>query len=76
MEDELRQWSKEGVTVEDSVETFGVDENQSERKSEKKQVQGEILAHQEELSFPGELHESSGQESVTSGYGASKNVES
>ena len=54
LEDELRQCSKEeGVTMANSVETLGVDlrksqEVGSERKSEKKEVQSEILAYQEE----------------------------
>ena len=49
-ESELSQFNKEeGVTLADSVETLGVDfENKSqeagsERKSEKKKVQGEVL---------------------------------
>ena len=55
LENELHQHSKEeGVTMADSVETFGVDlrkksqEVGSKRKSEKKEVQSEILAYQEE----------------------------
>ena len=56
LEDELRQFSREeGVTMVDSVDSLGVDpENEgqevgSERKSEKKEVQGRILAHQEKI---------------------------
>ena len=51
---ELRQCSKEGgVKMADSVETLGRLENQSqevgsERQSEKKEVQSEILDYQEE----------------------------
>ena len=54
LEDELRQCSKEeGGTMTDSVETLGVDlrtrvKRLSKEKSEKKEVQGDILAHQEE----------------------------
>ena len=50
---ELRQFSKEeGVTLADSVETLGGLENKSqevgsERKNEKKKVQGEVLDDQE-----------------------------
>ena len=39
-------------------------------------MQSEILAHEEEKGFPTELHEGGRQEVVTSGYGASKDVES
>ena len=46
LEDKLRQCSKQqGATMADS-ETLGVDG--SIRKNEKEEVQGEILAHQEE----------------------------
>ena len=51
LEDELRQCSKEeGVTMADSLETLGVDlrtrvKRGSERKSEEKEVQSEILAN-------------------------------
>ena len=52
---ELSQFSKEeGVTLADSVETLGVDlrtrvkEVGSGRKSEKEEVQREVLAYQEE----------------------------
>ena len=41
-------------------------ESGSERKSDKKEVQGESLARQEEKRLPEELHESGGQEAVTS----------
>ena len=58
LESELSQFSKEeGVTLADSVETIGVDFRTrvksfgSERKSEKKKVQGEVLDYQEELKF-------------------------
>ena len=48
LEDELRQCSEEGgVTVADSVETLAENQSQEcgrERKSEKKEVQSEILA--------------------------------
>ena len=64
MEEELRQCGKKGVTVADSLWTLGVDliENQSkvvgsQRKSEKKEVQSEILACTEEKILPEELHE-------------------
>ena len=66
----------------DSVETLGVDLKTRvkrlgvEEKSEKEEVQGEILACQEEQSRPKELHEGGRQEVATSLYGASKNVES
>ena len=63
-EDELRQCSKEeGVTMVDSVETLGVDLRTSvkrlgpKKKSKKEEVQGEILAYQEEQGLPAELHE-------------------
>ena len=54
LEDELRQYSKEGVTMADSVETLAVhltnrsQEVGSERKSKKEEGQGEILAYQQE----------------------------
>ena len=55
LENELSQFSKkEGVTLTDSVETLGVDLRTrvkklgSKRKSEKKEVQGEVLDYQEE----------------------------
>ena len=48
----------------------------SQGKSEKKEVQNEILVHQEEQTLPEELHEGGCQEVAMSGYGASKNVES
>ena len=47
LEDKLRQCSKQqGATMADSVKTLGVDG--SRRKNEKEEVQGEILAHQED----------------------------
>ena len=51
LEDELRQCNEEGeVTLADSVETLGVRslEVGSKSKSEKKEVQSETLAYQEE----------------------------
>ena len=55
LEEKLQECSKEeGVTVADSVETLGgglEDQSQevrSKRKSEKKELQGEILAHRKE----------------------------
>ena len=63
LEDELRLCSKEGVTVADRVETLGVDlETRVKRlgvkeKNDKEEVQGEILAHQEEQGLPKELDE-------------------
>ena len=82
LEDELRQCSKEGVTMTDSVETLVVDSRTrvkslgSQRKSEEEEVQGEILAYQQEQGLPKELHEGESQETYTSGNGASKDVES
>ena len=40
----------------------------SQRKSEKKEVQNEILAYEEEQGVPEEVHEEEGQEVATSGY--------
>ena len=51
-------------------------ENKSKEVGEDEEVHGEILAHQEEQGLPKELHEDGGQEVFSSGYGASKNVES
>ena len=48
----------------------------SRKTGEKKKVQVEILAYQEEQSLPEKLHECWCQEVVTSGHDASKNVES
>ena len=54
LEEKLQECSKEeGVTVADSVETLGGLEDQSQevtskRKSKKKELQGEILAHRKE----------------------------
>ena len=55
LEDELRQCSKEeGVTMTDSVETLGVDLRirvkrlGAKDKARRKEVQGEMLAHQKE----------------------------
>ena len=48
----------------------------SKRKSEKGEMHSEILACQEEQGLPKKLHEGGSQEVVTSGYGASKNLES
>ena len=48
----------------------------SERKSEEEEVPGEILDHQQEQGLPKEPHEGGGQEVVTSGRGASEDVES
>ena len=83
LKEELRQCStEEGVTMADSVETLGVDLRKQEskgwgqKKNEEEEVQGEILDHQEEQGLPKELHEGGGQEVVTNGYGASKDVES
>ena len=82
MEDEVRQCSNEGVTMANSVETLGVDLRMrvkdlgAKEKREKKEVQSEILANQEERSFPEELHDGGDQEVAASGFGASKNVES
>ena len=44
------------------------------KKRERREVQNEILAHQEEQGFSEELHEDGGQEVATSGYGASKDL--
>ena len=81
LEDELRSYSKEErVTMADSVETIGgglENERQevgSERKSEVGEVQGEVLAYEEEQGLPKELHEGRGQEVVTSGYDANEDV--
>ena len=78
LENKLRQYSNEGgVTMADSV--FGrrlenkSQEVGSQKKSEKEEVQVEILAYQE-YSLPEELHEGGCQQVVTSGHGASKNV--
>ena len=81
LEDELRQCSKvEGVMMADSVETLGVDLRTrvkrlgAKEKSKNKEMQSEILAHEEEQGLPKVLHGGGGQEVVTSGYGTSKNV--
>ena len=51
LEEELRECSKEeGVTMADSMETLGVD--LSGRKSKKEEVEGEVLAYQEEQGLP------------------------
>ena len=42
----------------------------------KREERNESLAYQEELRMSEELHEDGGQEVATSGYGASKDVES
>ena len=70
LEDELRSYSKEErVTTAGSVETIeGGLENErqevgSERKSEVGEVQGEVLAYQEEQGLPKELHEGEGSRS-------------
>ena len=83
LEEELRQCSKEeGVTMADSVETLGVylrtrvKRLGAKEKSEEEEVHGEIFVHQEEQGLPEEVHEDGGQEVATSGYGASKDVES
>ena len=79
MEDELRQCSKEercdngrqrenawSRRLENKSKEVG-----SQRKSEKEEVQGEILAYQEEC-LPEEPHEGGGQEVVASGYGPAR----
>ena len=76
LEEELRQCSKEGgVTMAaDSVETLGVDLEPESTVWERKEVQSEILAYQQEQGIPEEPREDGGQEVATSGYGASKDV--
>ena len=53
LEDQVRQYSKEGVTMAESVETLGVDLTMRVKKlgvkeQENKEMQSEILAYQEE----------------------------
>ena len=82
LENEPSKVSKEeGVTVAESVEALGVDliENKSqevgsERKSEEKKVQGEVLDYQAEQGFPEGLHESGCQEVVACRHDASNNI--
>ena len=68
------------MTLADNVETLGVDlstrgqEVGSKSKSEKKEVQNEILAHQEEQSLPEDLREGGCQEVVTSRHGANNDL--
>ena len=83
LEGELRQCSKEeGVTMADSVETLGVGLRTrvkslgAKEKARRKKCKVRHFAYQEEQGLPKELHEGGGQEVVTSGYGASKDVES
>ena len=83
LEDDLRQCSKEeGVTMEDSVETLGMDSGKrvkrlgAKEKSRRKKCKVTFFDHQEEQGLPKELHEDGGQEVVTSGYGVSEDVES
>ena len=52
LEDEMRQFSREGVTMADSVETLGVDlrtrvERLGAKKNEEEEVQGEVLTHED-----------------------------
>ena len=60
-----------GVELRTRVKRLGV-----KRRSEKEEVQGEILAYQEEQGLPKDLHEGGSKKVATSGCGASKNVES
>ena len=46
----------------------------TERKSERKRVQGEVLDYQEEHCFPEEFHESGCQQVVACGYDTSKDL--
>ena len=66
-----RQWRNAWSGFENQGPDVG-----GKRKSEEEEVQDDILDHQEEQGLPKELHEGGGQEVATSGYGASKNVES
>ena len=81
LEDLLCQCSKEeGVTMADSVEMLGVDLRTrvkklgAKEKSEKEEVQSEILARHEEQGLPQELHEGGGQETATCGHDTSKDL--
>ena len=56
LEEELRQCSKEGVTMADRGLEDWSKEVGSQRKSEEKEVQNEVLAFQEEQGLPEELH--------------------
>ena len=73
LENELRECSKEGVTMADSVETLGVELRTrvnklgAKGKARRKEVQSEILAHQEEQGLPKELHEGGVRKSPRSG---------
>ena len=65
-----KQCGNDGCRLENKSQEVG-----SERKSQKKEVQSETLAHQEEQSLPEEPHEGGrGQEVVTSGHGANNDL--
>ena len=82
LENELGQFSGEGVASADSVETLGVDQRTrvnrlgAKEKARRKKCKVRFSLLKKNKAFQKELHEGGCQEAVTSGYVASKNVES
>ena len=64
-----RQRGNAGCGLENKSQGVG-----SKSRSEKKEVQGEVLDYQEERSFPEKLHEGGRQEVVTCRHGVSKSM--
>ena len=82
LEDELRQCSKEGgVTMADSVETLAVDLRtrvknlEAKEKARRKKCKVRFSIFKKNKAFQKNYMKVRGQEVVTSGYGASKNLE-
>ena len=73
LENELNQFSEEGVTLADSVETLGVD-LRTKVKSEEEEMQGEVFTRKEKEGIPKELHEGGRQEVAACRHDASKDV--
>ena len=69
--DDGRQCGNAWSGLEDQSKKTG-----SARESGEEEVQSEIFTYEEEQGLPKELHEGGSQEAVTSGHGASYNVES
>ena len=82
IEDELRQCSKEGVTLADSVETLGVDLRTrvkrlgAKEKASRKTCKVRLSLIKKNKAFQKKLHESGCQEVATCMYDASKDLES
>ena len=82
LEDEMRQCSKEGVTMTDSVETLGVDLRTrvkslgAKEKARRKKCNVRFFLIQRQKLFPKSYMKVECQEAATCGYDASKNVES